>query len=150
MADLSAYVITVIVILFIAAGSSSIFSIAMGNNVANGGVGQTIPFPLLNQTSTYNAQMTNMTNSMAEGTANMGSAATLSNAATGLGVLSQAGTQTILLAFSSLGILLGMIGSIALTLTAIGVPSFVFAFGFMLVSALLVFALLKAVFKWWL
>lgn len=149
MAELKNYVMSALALLFVASAAVSIFSFAVVNNVKNGGDGGTVAFPLLNQTAVYTSQMENYAQQLSNATQSASTQPAAANAFTGIGALSQAGTAAISLAFDSLGMLLLMIGSLGISLIPIGVPPIVMAFGIISLTVGMVFAILAAVFKWW-
>lgn len=152
MAELKNMVMAVIALLFVSAAVVSIYSQALVNNLASGGSGTDIPFPLANQTAAYTAQMTTFSQQLSNSTETASStpSAGLGSLGGGIGAITQAGTGAVSLSFSSITILLGMIASFAVSLGPLGVPPIVFAFGVLFVVVGITFAILAAVFKWWL
>jgi len=114
-----------------------------------GGYTNAPDFPLASQIENYTADTNLMSQSLANGTSSTASTSTASNAFTGIGALSQAGSQAVSLTFASLGMMLSMIVSVQ-TAMAFIIPPWVFGFGLIFVSLMMVFAILAAVFKWWL
>jgi len=149
MAELKNIVMSVVALLFVASAIVTVYSYAIVNNATNGGSGSSIPFPLMNQTVAYTAQMTQFSQQLSNSTESASTQPSASNAFTGIGALSQAGTAAISLSFSSLSILITMIASVGTSLIPIGIPPIVFAFGVLSITIGLVFAILAAVFKWW-
>jgi hypothetical protein len=151
MAELKNTVMFLLAILFIATATVTIFSTALTNNIANGGSGSTVPFPLQNQTAGYNAQMTQYSQQLSNSTSQAASSpsSSLSTIGGGVGAITQAGTAAISLSFNSMGILLMMITSIQTSLVPLGIPAVVFAFGTLAIVVGVTFAILAAVFKWW-
>ena len=155
MAELKNYVMAVIALLFVATVSISIYSTALVNNVASGGNSTNTSFPLLNQTKGYTEQMTNFSNDLAKSTYAASNTQDWVGALVGgIGAITQTGTGAIALTFSSINIMLGMMLSLTPTLGMIGIPSwiagFVVGFGMLAISVSIVFAVLAAVYKWWL
>lgn len=148
MADLKSIVMGLLTIMFVAASAVTIFSFAMTNNVANGGSGETVPFPLINQTEAYTSQMTTYSQQLSNSTLAVSTQPDAANAFAGLLATSQAATSAISLSFSSLSILLTIVASIGVSLIPLGVPPLVFAFGALMLVVVVVFAILTAVFKW--
>ena len=151
MAELKNMIVGVIALLFVASVVVTIYSTALGNNIASGGSGTTVPFPLLNQTTAYNAQMTAFSQELSNSTSQAASqpSASLGSLGGGVGAITQAGTAAISLSFSSVGILITMITSMGVSLAPLGIPPIVFAFGITFITVTIVFAILAAVFKWW-
>jgi hypothetical protein len=151
MAELKNYVMSVIAVLFIATAAVSIYAVALSNNLASGGSGTDVPFPLLNQTTAYTAQMNTFSEQMANSTLSAAStpSAGLGSLGGGIGAITQAGTGAVSLSFSSISILITMLSSFMVSLTPVGVPPIVFGFGILTVTVSIVFAILAAVFKWW-
>jgi hypothetical protein len=151
MAELKNMVMAVIALLFVSAAAVSIYSSALVNNLASGGSGTSVPFPLQNQTVAYTAQMTTFSQQLANGTDTAAStpSAGLGSLGGGIGAITSAGTGAISLSFSSITILLEMNSSFAVSLGPLGVPLIVFAFGVLYISVGITFAILASVFKWW-
>ena len=151
MAELTKSVMGIVALLFMASASVTIFSYAMVNNIANGGGGTDIPFPLLNQTTAYTEQMNTYAQQLSNSTSQAATtpSASLSTLGGGVGAITQAGTAAISLAFNSLSIVVTLIASAGATLTPIGIPPIVFVFGVISITIGIVFAILSAVFKWW-
>lgn len=150
MAELKNAVMGVVALLFMASASVTIFGFALANNAASGGAGTDVPFPLLNQTEVFTAQVTEYSQQLSNSTQSASSQPSASNAFTGIGALSQAGTAAISLSFNMMGILLAMIASVGASLTPIGIPPIVTVFAIISVTIGIVYAILAAVFKWWL
>lgn len=151
MAELKNYVISVIMILFVATASVTMYSTALVNNIANGGNSTNTSFPLLNQTQSYTEQMTNFSNDLAKSTYSAGSTQDWVSALTGgIGAITQAGTGAISLTFSSINIMISMLTSLIPTLGMVGIPPFVIGFGILSITVGIVFAILAALYKWWL
>jgi hypothetical protein len=151
MAELQNAVMAVIALLFVSAAVVSIYSSALANNILSGGTGTTVPFPLANQTDTWNTQMTTFSQQMANSTETAASApsAGLGSIGGGIGAITTAGTGAISLSFGAISILLEMVSSFAVSLGPLGVPPIVFAFGVLTIAVGITFAILAAVFKWW-
>ena len=152
MAELKNMVMSLLTLLFVASAITTIFSFALVNNVASGGTGTSVPFPLLNQTTAYTTEMTTYSQQLSNSTSQAAStpSASLSTLGGGVGAITQAGTAAISLSFGSIGILITMITSVGSTLVPLGVPPIVFAFGILTIVISITFAILAAVFKWWL
>jgi hypothetical protein len=151
MAELQNAVMAVIALLFVSAAVVTIYSSALSNNIASGGVGTTVPFPLAAQTDSWNAQMANFSQQLANQTETAAGQPSVGASAigAGIGAVTTAGTGAISLSFGSITILLQMLSSFAVSLAPMGVPPIVFAFGVLSVSIGITFAILAAVFKWW-
>ena len=147
MAELKNMVMSLLTVLFVAASTATVFSFAMTNNVESGGSGDSVSFPLMNQTAAYTTQMETYSQQLSNSTSQ--AAATPSASLGGIGAIGQAGSAAISLSFSSIGILITMISSIGTTLIPMGVPGIVFAFGTLSIIIGITFAILAAVFKWW-
>lgn len=148
MADLKNIVMGVLTILFIATASVTVFSFALTNNISNGGSGSTVSFPLINQTAAYSAEMTNYSAQLSNSTAELAIKPDAANAFSGLVATTQAATSAVSLSFSSMSMLLTMIASVGVSLVPLGVPSAVVAFGALMITVTVAFAILAAVFKW--
>ena len=144
MAELKNLVVGFVFVLLVATVAVQIYAQA----ATNGGYTNAPNFPMSAQIANYSAQTTNLTSSLATGTSSAASAPTAANAFTGIGALSQAGAQAITLTFSSLGMMLSMVVDAQMALGFI-IPPWVFGFGIISVSLVMVFAILAAVFKWW-
>jgi len=152
MAELKNMVMSLLTLLFVASAITTIFSFALVNNIASGGTGTSVPFPLLNQTTAYTTEMTTYSQQLSNSTSQAAStpSASLSTLGGGVGAITQAGTAAVSLSFGSIGILITMITSVGSTLVPLGVPPIVFAFGILTIVISITFAILAAVFKWWL
>lgn len=149
MAELKNYVLALVATLFIATVAVSIYSTALTNNVASGGTSSP-SFPLLNETQGYTDQMTNFSNDLAKATYAASSTQDWTTAFVGgIGAIVQAGTGAIALTFSSIKILIGMMSSLIPTLGMMGIPGFVIGFGILAIAVSIVFAILAALYKWW-
>jgi len=148
MSDLRGIVVGLIAILFIATASVTIFSNALTNNVASGGDGTTVPFPLQNQTTAFNSKMTTYSSQLANQTLDVSTQPDAANAFAGLLATSQAASTAISLAFDASGILFTLVASAGVSLVPLGVPAILFAFGALMVGVIVTFAILAAVFKW--
>ena len=144
-------VMAVIAILFVSSAIVSVYSVASTNNIASGGNSTSVPFQLQNQTVAYTAEMTTFSEQMANSTLTASStpSSALGSLGGGIGAITQAGTGAISLSFSSITILLGLVSTFGLSLVPLGVPPIVFVFGVLFISVGIVFAILAAVFKWW-
>lgn len=151
MAELKNMVMSLLTLLFVASAITTIFSFALVNNIASGGTGSSVPFPLLNQSVAYTASMTNYSQELTNSTSQAAStpSASLSTLGGGVGAITQAGTAAISLSFNSMGMLVTMITSMGTTLAPLGVPPIVFVFGILMIVISITFAILSAVFKWW-
>ena len=151
MAELKNMVMSLLTLLFVASAIVTVFSFALVNNIASGGTGTSVPFPLLNQSIAYTNSMTTYSQELSNSTSQAATtpSASLSTLGGGVGAITQAGTAAISLSFNSMGMLVTMITSIGTTLTPLGVPPIVFAFGILMVVISITFAILGAVFKWW-
>ena len=147
MAELKNIIVSVVFLLFIATAFVSMYSSAVQNNITNGGSGETVPFPLLNQTAAYTARMNNFSATMANATINAADSPTASTG--GLGVVTQVGAQALTLSIDSLGMLIGMISATMQTLGFFGLPPFVYAFGILAISVTFIYVLAGVVLKWW-
>jgi hypothetical protein len=150
MAELKTYVMSVIAILFVATASVTMYSTALVNNIANGGNSTNTSFPLLNQTALYTAQMTNYSNDLAKSTYAAGTTQDwVGSLMGGIGTITQAGTGAISLTFSAINIMISILTSLVPTLGMIGIPSFILGFGLLSITVGIVFAILAALYKWW-
>ena len=151
MAELKNIVTALLTLLLVATAAVTIFSFALTNNVESGGTGTSVPFPLLNQTTAYTTEMTTYSQQLSNSTYQASSvpSASQSTLGGGIGAITQAGTAAISLSFGSIGILITMISSVGTTLVPLGVPPIVFAFGILSIVIGITFAILGAVFKWW-
>ena len=149
MAELKNMVMTLIAVLFIASSIVTIYSVALTNNLNNGGSGESVPFPLINQTQAYTQQMDTFSRQLANGTETASTQPQGGSIQGGIGAITTAGTGAVSLSFGALSILLAMIGSLGVTFSALGIPGIVAAFGIIAISVGIVFAILAAVFKWW-
>lgn len=140
-----------IAVLFVATSITSIYAIAISNNLQNGGGGATTPFNLLNQTEGYSARMQTFSNQMANGTMTAASTPPAAGGAVagGIGAIAQAGTSAISLSADALGILLSLIGAFIVSLGWFSIPPALIGFGVLAISVGMIFAILAAVFKWW-
>jgi hypothetical protein len=152
MAELKNMVMGLLALLFVASAITTIFSFALVNNIANGGTGASVPFPLLNQTTAYTTDMTTYSQELSNATSQASTtpSASQSTLGGGIGAITQAGTAAISLSFNSMGMLVTMITSMGTTLAPLGVPPIVFDFGILTIVISITFAILAAVFKWWL
>lgn len=151
MAELKNYVMTVVALLFVATASVTIYSTALINNVANGGNSTTPEFALLNQTQGYTDQMSNFSTDLAKSTYAASSTQDWTTAlVSGIGAITQAGTGAIALTFSSIKIMIGMVGSMGPLMGSFGIPGWVQGFAIMSITIGIVFAILAALYKWWL
>ena len=143
MAELKNMVVGFVFVLLVTTISVQIYAQA----ATNGGYTSAPTFPLSSQIANYTANTQNLTSSLANGTSSAAALPNPSNAF-GMGAIGQAGAQAITLTFESLGMMLSMIASAQ---TALGfiIPPWIFGFGIIFVSMLMVFAILAAVFKWW-
>lgn len=148
MAELKNIVMSLVALLFVATACVTVFSSALVNNVASGGTGTSVPFPLMNQSVAYTSQMTNFSAQLSNSTLAVSTQPDAANAFAGLLATSQAATAAVSLSFSSMTMLLSMIASVGVSLVPIGVPPIVFAFGALMIVITVAFAILQAVFKW--
>jgi hypothetical protein len=95
--------------------------------------------------------MTNYSQQLSNSTSQAAStpSATSATLGGGIGAITQAGTAAISLSFNSMGMLVTMITSMGTTLVPLGVPPIVFTFGILTIVIGIAFAILSAVFKWW-
>lgn len=152
MADLKNYVMAVIAILFVSTAMVTIFSTALVNNAANGGNSTNTSFPLMNATQGFTNKMTNFSNDLAKSTYSAGTTQDwVSSLTGGIGAITQAGTGAISLVFSSINIMIDILLLLPATLTMIGIPgiNFVVGFGILSITVGIVFAILAALYKWW-
>jgi hypothetical protein len=151
MAELKNYVMAVLAIVFVSVVSVSIYSSALTNNLASGGSGTNMSFALLNQSAAYQEQMQNFSKDFSKSTSQAASTQTTGwdTLSGGIGMITQAGTGAISLTLGSMGVLITMLGSLA-DMSALGIPPVVSTFGIIFVTLSIVFAVLAAVFKWWL
>ena len=150
MAELKSAVMGLLTVLFVATATVSLYSFALTNNTNNGGSGTTISFPLQNQIAGYKAQMNNYSSQLANATMSASDAPSASlSSIGGIGALTTAGTAAISLSFSAVGILITMVASVGVSLVPLGIPDFVFGFGILGIAIGIIFAILAAVFKWW-
>lgn len=113
----------------------------------NGNYTSAPDFPMASQVANYTATSNAMSSSLANATSE--SAASPNPANTfGLGAIGQAAAQAITLTFSSLGMMLAMVSSTQAALAFI-IPPWIFTFGMIFITLIMVFAILAAVFKWW-
>ena len=152
MAELKNMVMSLLTLLFVASAAVTVFSFALVNNIASGGTGTSVPFPLLNQTVAYTTEMTTYSSTLSNSTSQAATtpSASQSTLGGGIGAITQAGTAAISLSFNSIGMLITMITSVGTTLVPLGVPPIVFSFGVLFMVIGITFAILAAVFKWWL
>ena len=150
MADLKNYVMAVIAILFVATVSVSVYSTALAHNVANGGNSTNTAFPMLNQTQAFTNRMSNFSTGLSKSTYAASSTQDwVSALAGGIGAITQAGTGAISLTFGAIGVLIDMMMSLMFNSTMFGIPGWVITFGIMAITTSIVFAVLGALYKWW-
>lgn len=146
MAELKNMVVAFIFVLLVTTVAVQIYAQA----ASNGGYTNSPAFPLSAQVANYTNRTYALTQSLSAGTSNVSAAPVASNVFTGIGgQTTQAGVQAVSLTFDSLGMMLSMI---ATSQSALGfiIPPWVFGYGLIFVSLIMVFAILAAVFKWWL
>ena len=151
MAELKNMIMSLLTLLFVASAIVTVFSFALVNNIASGGTGASVPFPLLNQTTAYTTDMTTYSQQLSNSTSQAATtpSASQSTLGGGIGAITQAGTAAISLSFNSIGMLVTMIASVETSLSP-WVPPIVFAFGKLMIIISIAFAILAGVFKWWL
>jgi len=151
MAELKNYVMSVVALLFIATASVTIYSTALVNNIANGGNSTGTQFLLLDQTQNFTNQMSNFSDDLAKSTYAASSTQDWTTAlVAGIGAITQAGAGANALTFSSINILIGMTSAIGPVAANVGVPGWVMGFGILSITIGIVFAILAALYKWWL
>ena len=148
MAELKNMVLTLVFVLLVGTALVSMYSVAVVNNVANGGVGA--PDNNLNQTiANYTAKMDTFKTTFTNATDAAGTAPVTDSASTAIGALSTAGAAAISVTWDSLGMMLGLLTTSANTVSFLGIPSYVLGYGLVFITLIMGFAILAAVFKWW-
>ena len=149
MAELKNMILTLVFTLFVATAMIAMYSVAVSNSVANGGSGVS--------DNALNASLTNYTNKLdtfqqvfANSTQSAAEAPATESPTAGIGSLATAGAAAVSVTWDSLGIMLGLISTSITTLAPLGVPAYVSGFGLVFVTLIMGFAILAAVFKWWL
>ena len=148
MAELKNMVLTLVFVLLVATAMMSMYSVSITNNVANGGGG--VPDNNLNQTIwNYSSKLDTFKNTFTNATDAAGTAPVTDSSATAIGALSTAGAAAISVTWDSLGMMLGLLTTSANTVSFLGIPSYVLGYGLVFITLLMGFAILAAVFKWW-